>query len=61
MKIPSNYLTTQQVADKLQVHTETVRLWIRSRKMPAIAVGRQWRVHKNNLGAFIERSREQYH
>lgn len=37
-------LTVDQVADRYQVHPDTVRRAIRSRDLRAVRVGQQWRV-----------------
>lgn len=49
-------LTVQQVAEYLQVHPETVRKWLRERRMRGVNVGGKggWRVRRGDLERFIE-------
>lgn len=43
-------LTVPEVAERLRVHQMTVRRHIRSGKLPAIRVGRRYRVREEDLG-----------
>lgn len=47
------YLTVAEVAKKLRVDESTVRIWIRTGKLPAIRVGRQYRVDRAAYEQFI--------
>lgn len=43
--------TTQQAADRLGVHVQTVRRWIHDEEIPAIKHGRTFRILKSDLEA----------
>ena len=45
-------LTTNQVAEKLQVVPETVRKYIRNKQLKAYKVGKKWIVRKEDLEQF---------
>lgn len=47
-------LTTQDVADRLQVKERTVRDWIRSGELPAFDLGQGYRISEEDLEAFLE-------
>ena len=52
-------LTVQQVAEYMQVSTETVRRWLRSGQLPGFNVGGTggWRVKREDLDTFIASKR----
>ena len=56
---PSNlptWMTTDQVAEHLQVTTETVRRWIRAGELPVLDVGGRkggYRIRSRDLDTFI--------
>jgi excisionase family DNA binding protein len=45
--------TVKEVADKLKTSTRFVLDQIRSKKLPAIKVGKAWRVHEKDLVAYL--------
>lgn len=47
--------TVEQIADKLQVDLETVRIWLRAGKLKGIKVGRLWRVRERDLEVFLKK------
>ena len=47
-------LTVEQVAKRLQVHEETVRVWIRRKQLNAVQIGNEYRITSNDLRDFIE-------
>jgi len=48
-------LTIEQVADKLQLHPDTIRRYIRERKLPSVRIsGTVVRVKQSDLDKFIE-------
>lgn len=49
--------TLQEVADLLHVSNRTVRNWIKSGKLPALKIVRQYRITKEDLAAFIQDSK----
>jgi len=51
------WLTLQQIADELQLHIETVRDWVRTKRLTAYRVGRDYRVKRTDLDEFLEKRR----
>ncbi len=47
-------LTAAEVADQLRVSTMTVYRLIRSGELPAVRVGRNYRVRPGDLSAYLE-------
>ena len=50
-------LTPEQVAERLQVTERTVYGWLRRGRLPALKLGRLWRIRPEDLEAFLERAR----
>lgn len=48
----SDIYTCEQVAQRYGVKTLTVWDWIRKKKLPAIRLGRDYRIRKEDLEAF---------
>lgn len=46
-------LTLHEVADLLKVKESTVRAWIHDESLRAVKFGRDWRVAKKDLEAFV--------
>ena len=46
-------LTIQDVADRCQVATKTVRRWIDCKELAAFKLGRQWRISDKDLKHFL--------
>ena len=51
--------TTDEAAELLKVHPETVRNWIRRGDLAAIRVGRNWRIKRPDLERIAERGSEE--
>lgn len=51
--LSSPLYTVHEVADLLKVKEATVRAWIQSNDLRAIKFGREWRVTKNDLEAYL--------
>lgn len=47
-------LSTEEVAERLNVSPLTVRKWLRSGKLRGIKVSVLWRVRESDLNAFIK-------
>jgi excisionase family DNA binding protein len=47
-------LTAAEVADQLRVSTMTIYRLIRSGELPAVRVGRNYRVRRSELDAYLE-------
>jgi len=52
--VSDKLLTTEQVAELLQVHPFTVLKYIKSGKLKAIKLGRVWRIRESNVERFLE-------
>ena len=48
------YLTTKGIADLLKVNIITIRRYIQSGKLPAVFLGKEYRVKKIDLEKFLE-------
>ena len=48
------YLTPEQAAQKLQLHTKTVRRLLNEGKLPGQRIGGHWRISAAALRAYIE-------
>jgi excisionase family DNA binding protein len=51
------FLTTEEVLEYLQVNLRTVYRLIKAGKLPAVRVGRQWRVRKTDLDQWLSAQR----
>lgn len=53
-------LTVDEVAERVKVHPETVRRWIKSGRLPAVRPGDgPYRVYSADFDRFFEAKREQ--
>jgi excisionase family DNA binding protein len=59
LPMQERFLTTEDIAEQLQVTEYTVRKWIRDGAIPAIRVGKNWRVAPADYQAFLQRLRDQ--
>jgi excisionase family DNA binding protein len=50
-------LTVPQVAEEFQVTAQTIRNWIDHGVLPAVRVGRAFRVRREDVDALVERAR----
>lgn len=48
-----DFLTVEEIAEKLRVKVYTVRDWIRRKELPAYKVGRDWRIAKEDYEKFL--------
>jgi excisionase family DNA binding protein len=55
--IMQQYLTSEQVADKLNVPHRTIMRWLREGYMPGHKLGKEWRINPEELEKFIEMRR----
>ena len=49
-----SYLTPEQVAQILQLDVMTIYRYIRKKKLPAIKIGRAYRIDKRALETFLD-------
>ena len=47
-------LTPKEVAEYLKVPIETVWRWCRDSTLPAVKIGKYWRIPRDELDAFIK-------
>ena len=57
MNVKNDLLTSEQVAEALQIHVLTVYGYIKQGKLPAIRFGRKYRILPEDLHQFIEANR----
>ena len=51
------WLTVEDISEELGIDVQTVRLWIRSKRLPAYKPGKQYLVKREDLEKFLEDSR----
>lgn len=47
-------MTTEDVAELLELNIETIRRYIRGRKLKAIKIGREYRIRREDFEEFLE-------
>ena len=52
--VAGQLLTTVEVADMFKVSPMTIRRWCASGRLPALKLGREWRISKEKLDRLIE-------
>jgi excisionase family DNA binding protein len=55
--MPDRLLTVPQVAEEFQVTDQTIRNWIDSGVLPAVRVGRAFRIKRSDVDALLDRAR----
>jgi excisionase family DNA binding protein len=53
----ARFLTTEDVLGCLKVNARTLYRLIRSGELPAVRIGRQWRIRQSDFEAWLERQR----
>jgi excisionase family DNA binding protein len=48
------FLSLEDVAERLQVSDRTVRRWVKDGKLDAYKPGREWRIRPSDLEDFLE-------
>ena len=51
------FLTVPEIAERMRVRTMTVYRWIEAGKLPAVQVGKHYRVRASDLEAMLESAR----
>ena len=54
MGMENELLTVEEAALWLRVQPDTIRTWIRARKLPAVKLGRSWRLRSESLRRMVE-------
>ncbi|GEM_PF-3575293 len=52
-----DYMTTEEAAAKMTVNLEYLRQMIRKKKMPAVKIGRDWLVFKNDVETYVKKTK----
>ena len=55
--MPFSYYTCEEVASMLKITTQTVYDWIAAGKLPAIKIGKSYRIEGGDIEALINRGR----
>jgi len=53
----TKYFTVEQIAEMLQVHWQTVLTYIRKKELPALKLGKAYRISESDLNKFLESKR----
>jgi putative molybdopterin biosynthesis protein len=56
-KREASYLTPEQVASILNIRERKVVDMLRRKELPGVKIGKEWRIDRSELDAFIERNR----
>lgn len=51
--MPEEFYTADELADYLKVSPQTVRAWIREKKVKAVKFGRSWRITNDELKRLV--------
>ena len=54
--MPGPLLTVPQVAEEMQVTAQTIRNWIDHGTLPAVRIGRAFRVRRDDVDALLQRA-----
>jgi excisionase family DNA binding protein len=54
---PHKFYTTEEVAEMLRLHTQTVRNLLLEKRMGGIKIGLEWRISEEDLTEFIKENR----
>jgi len=54
--LSTEWLTVEDIAEEIKVPVDTVRFWIRTKRLKAYKPGREYRVKREDLTRFIEES-----
>lgn len=47
------FLTVEEMADELKLHPQTIRMWIRTGRLPAKKLGRIYRLRRDDVDAVL--------
>ena len=53
-----NFVTIEEIADKLKVDLETVRNWLRKGTLKGYKFGKFWRVKESDFEEFLQKAQE---
>lgn len=49
--------TTEEVAEMLQMHNESIRRKCRLDELPCLKIGREWRIREDDLNQWLEKQK----
>ncbi|NLK88301.1 MAG: helix-turn-helix domain-containing protein [Clostridiaceae bacterium] len=49
-----DYYTVEQISEILNIHPKTIQRYIREGRLPAVKIGKSWRITGHDLSVFIE-------
>jgi len=52
-----DYLTLEQVAEKLQLSKITIYRMVNTKQLPAVKIGRSWRISSKKLAELFENNK----
>ncbi len=60
MLIMEQYLTPEEVAEKLKLHPDTVKRLLRQGKIPGVKIEGSWRISISELNAYLDQQRKKH-
>jgi excisionase family DNA binding protein len=55
--VEQRFLTVPQIAKDLQISEDLVRIWIRTKQLPAYRVGKEYRIKQEDYEEFLKKRR----
>ena len=47
------YLSIEEISQRLRISPETVRRWVRAGELPAVKIARQWRIAETEIKEYL--------
>ena len=57
MPVEQRYITVEAIARDLDISPDLVRLWIRQTLLPAVKIGKEYRIKREDYEKFLEERR----
>ncbi|MDR0434024.1 MAG: helix-turn-helix domain-containing protein [Gracilibacteraceae bacterium] len=51
---PEKWSSIEEIAEHIQVHRDTIRIWIRRGEIPAHKIGKQWRFKISDIDEWVK-------
>ena len=51
------FITVEHIARDLDISPDLVRLWIKQKKLPAVKIGKEYRIKREDYEKFLEERR----
>jgi len=55
--VEQRFLTVPQIAKDLSISEDLVRIWIRTKQLPAYRVGKEYRIKQEDYAEFLKKRR----